>query len=151
MRTGRPISMTEDHKLVRIPAARGSSAQRVRRNTWHCQLWYGWRGLVSQFGKTDTIELRCDKHSTICNPRNGGYTPRYSGIHQKFFNNFYVGLIEDFTLDSLRILSRVIPEIPLGTPSKIPRNPGRFLQGFHPGIPLDFFFGINYCIFSFIH
>ncbi|KXJ71784.1 hypothetical protein RP20_CCG019713 [Aedes albopictus] len=46
-----------------------------------------WRGLVSQFGETDAIELRCDNQSTICIARNGGYTPRTKHIDIRHYQS----------------------------------------------------------------
>ncbi|XP_062544965.1 uncharacterized protein LOC134211764 isoform X1 [Armigeres subalbatus] len=39
-----------------------------------------WRGLMSQIGLKQTVELRCDNQSAICIAKNGGYTPRTKHI-----------------------------------------------------------------------
>ncbi|XP_055604909.1 uncharacterized protein LOC129753136 [Uranotaenia lowii] len=39
-----------------------------------------WRGLISEFGKTRPLPLRCDNQSAICVAKNGGYTPRTKHI-----------------------------------------------------------------------
>lgn len=39
-----------------------------------------WRGLMSQLGLKQPVELRCANQSAICVAKNGGYTPRTKHI-----------------------------------------------------------------------